>query len=155
MKQLLEKESILAFVEQFEKNKLQRFIKSDNSEQRVGSLIELVGSTFGQTVLKSRKQVAVLFYAPWCRFSQRLLPIWDSLAQELGGSQQLALAQINVDNNELQNATITRLPTVRFYPADRKDAPIDYEGEQGFSQILAFIQEQARLLMMAYIHSLV
>jgi thiol-disulfide isomerase/thioredoxin len=66
-----------------------------------------------QEILKVRDKAMVLFYASWCPFSARFLPIFERYAQE----QEQTFLRILVDYDESlsDDYSIAVVPTVIFF----------------------------------------
>jgi thiol-disulfide isomerase/thioredoxin len=66
-----------------------------------------------QEVMKTKDELFVLFYASWCPFSQRFLPVYEKFARDHGHEY----ARILVDHNEdlCDKYSIDVYPTVIFF----------------------------------------
>ncbi len=64
-------------------------------------------------ILKTNDRVAILFYASWCPFSARFLPIFEKHAKNIGGSCR----RILVDDKDalIDNYSVEVYPTVIFF----------------------------------------
>merc|ERR1719223_1241248 len=91
-------------------------------------LIELDPSNFDDVVF-SEGVVFVDFYAPWCGHCKRLEPIWEELAQEYAGLNDLVIAKMDATANEVENFKVGGYPTIKLYSKENKKG-IDYEGER-------------------------
>lgn len=60
-------------------------------------LRELTDENFQEELEKATKPVLVDFYAPWCGYCQRQMPIVKELAKELGDCAEIAT--LNIDDN--------------------------------------------------------
>jgi protein disulfide-isomerase A1 len=86
------------------------------------------------------KDVLVEFYAPWCGHCKSLAPIYEELAQSLKHNTNLVIAKMDSTANEVESVSIQGFPTIKFWPANNKSAPLDFNGDrtvEGFTKFLA------------------
>jgi protein disulfide-isomerase A1 len=98
----------------------------------------LVSKNFDEVVRKSKKNVLVEFYAPWCGHCKQLAPIWDQLGEKFKDNKDIVIAKIDSTANELEDIKIQSFPTIKFFPADSNKV-VDFTGErtlEGFSKFL-------------------
>jgi protein disulfide-isomerase A1 len=133
-------QNILKFVEDWQANKLSASLKSEEiPATQEGPVYVLVGKAFDQIVMDPTKDVLVEFYAPWCGHCKKLAPIYDEVAQKLAHNKNLIIAKMDSTANETDKVTISGFPTIKFWPAGKKDKPLDFEGErtvEGFIEYL-------------------
>ena len=65
-----------------------------------------------EQALKMNKPAVVLFYADWCTYCKRFMPVYEALSNEYKGKYNVVM--IDVDKNEdlAREYTITGFPTV-------------------------------------------
>jgi protein disulfide-isomerase A1 len=144
MKEKITKESILKFVDHFENEKLERHFKSQEvPEKNDESVKVVVGKSFNDVVLTPGKHVLVEFYAPWCGHCKTLAPIYEETAKLLEGNDKILFVKIDATENEIPGVSVQGFPTLKFYHADRKDAPMEYQGERTKDGFLKFLKEHA------------
>ncbi|XP_053132881.1 thioredoxin domain-containing protein 11 isoform X2 [Hemicordylus capensis] len=81
---------------------------------------EVTTDTFQEAVLKSEKDVLLLYYAPWCGFCMSLNHIFIQLAQILP-PDNFIVARVDVSRNDLPwEFMADRLPTILFFPTNRQ-----------------------------------
>lgn len=85
-----------------------------------------VASTYREIVHDSRRDAAVLLYAPWCKHCKDFLPIWEKLAERLVTVKDLVFVKIDATSNELENIEIKSYPTILFYSANNKSSPVKF-----------------------------
>jgi len=81
----------------------------------MANVMEANESNFHEEVLEAEKPVFVDFWAPWCGYCQRLTPIIDELAVELG--DKIKVVKVNVDENRslAQKHGVMSLPTMLLF----------------------------------------
>jgi len=133
-------ESILAFVADWENGRLRPHLKSEEipTEQKE-AVFTLVGKAFNDIVMDPTKDVLVEFYAPWCGHCKKIAPIYEELAQKLKHNTNLIIAKMDATANEVETVSIQGFPTIKFWPANKKDSPMDFDGDrtvEGFTKFL-------------------
>jgi thioredoxin len=80
-------------------------------ERNIMSKVENRNSLEG--VLKYKEKVFVLFYAPWCPFCQRFLPIFEKFSQD----KTRACEKVEIDENEIlgEKYSVDVVPTVLVF----------------------------------------
>ena len=138
----LTKENIFKFLEDWENNKLERFLKTeDEPEKNDEPVYKLVGKTFERDVLKSDKDVFVKFYAPWCGHCKKLAPDYIELAKKLKNNKKLLIAEIDATANEIESVRISGFPTLKLWPAGDKSKAVDYRGNRTIADMEKFLKE--------------
>jgi thioredoxin 1 len=81
----------------------------------MANVMEVNESNFHEEVLEVDKPVFVDFWAPWCGYCQRLSPIIDELAAEVG--DKVKIVKVNVDANRslAQKHGVMSLPTMLLF----------------------------------------
>ena len=115
-------ENISKFIGDFKAGKLEPFLKSQEvpDPQTVDGLTIVVGKSFDSIVNDSTKDVLVKYYAPWCGHCKALAPVWDDLAKDVEGIEDLVIAKFDATENEVQGVEIRGYPTLKFYPKGDK-----------------------------------
>nr|XP_031543092.1 thioredoxin domain-containing protein 11 isoform X2 [Vicugna pacos] len=101
-------------------------IGSDSAQFPSQHLItEVTTDTFWEVVLQ-KQDVLLLYYAQWCGFCPSLNHIFIQLARLLP-TDTFTVARIDVSQNDLPwEFMVDRLPTVLFFPCNRKDLSVKY-----------------------------
>lgn len=63
----------------------------------MSNIVELNEAAFEQEVLKSEVPVVVDFWAPWCGPCRMMGPVFDKVAEKMGG--QVKFTKMNTDEN--------------------------------------------------------
>jgi protein disulfide-isomerase A1 len=98
----------------------------------------LVSKNFDEVVKKSKKNVLVEFYAPWCGHCKQLAPIWDQLGEKFKDNEDIIIAKMDSTANELEDIKVHSFPTIKYFAAGSNKA-VDYSGErtlEGFTKFL-------------------
>ncbi|XP_004586819.2 thioredoxin domain-containing protein 11 isoform X1 [Ochotona princeps] len=101
-------------------------IGSDSAQFPSQHLItEVTTDTFWEVVLQ-KQDVLLLYYAQWCGFCPSLNHVFIRLARLLP-ADSFTVARIDVSQNDLPwEFMVDRLPTVLFFPCNRKDLSVKY-----------------------------
>lgn len=138
--------NILAFINNWEKNNLKPYLKSDELPKiNNGPVFILVGSTFEKEVINNDNDVMVLFHTPSCSHCKKLFPKYEKIAIQLKDKNpKLKFTKIDANTNEIESINITHFPSIKFYPGNKKDkAPLDYTGEREINELIEFIKKNA------------
>lgn len=86
-----------------------------------GCIVDVVTETFQQIVLDPTKHVLLLYYTPWCGACKSLAHTYLVLAQIFETTENLVIARINGDENDLpwEFAPVS-YPTVILFPMNQK-----------------------------------
>jgi len=137
-------QNVLKFVDQWENGKLKSVLKSEEiPEKQEGDVVVLVGKSFNEIVLNPAKDVLVEFYAPWCGHCKSLAPIYEELATSLKHNTNLIIAKMDATANEVDGVSIQGFPTLKFWPANKKSAPLDYEGDRTLEGFVQYLQKHS------------
>ncbi|XP_037363489.1 thioredoxin domain-containing protein 11 [Talpa occidentalis] len=128
-KQALMKFTLESFIQNFSilYSPLKRhLIGSDSAQFPSQHLItEVTTDTFWEVVLQ-KQDVLLLYYAQWCGFCPSLNHVFIQLARLLP-ADTFTVARIDVSQNDLPwEFMVDRLPTVLFFPCNRKDLSVKY-----------------------------
>jgi thiol-disulfide isomerase/thioredoxin len=92
-------------------------------------------------VLKGKKRAYVLFYASWCPFSRKFLPIFQKYASDMPGS----CLSVKIDDNErlCQEYSIEVYPTLLLFIDAKVSKRLDGSPGAGLDErkLRAFIEE--------------
>jgi protein disulfide-isomerase A1 len=136
--------NVLAFADEWENGKLRPSLKSEEipTEQKE-NVYTLVGKSFDSIVMDPTKDVLVEFYAPWCGHCKKIAPIYEELATNLKHNTNLVIAKMDSTLNEVESVSIQGFPTIKFFPANDKKHPIDFNGDRTVEGFTKFLTEKA------------
>lgn len=131
-KQALMKFTLESFIQNFSVlySPLKRHLTgSDSAQFPTQHLItEVTTDTFWEVTLR-KQDVLLLYYTQWCGFCPSLNHIFIQLARLLP-EDTFTVARIDVSQNDLPwEFMVDRLPTVLFFPCNRKDLSVKYPGD--------------------------
>jgi protein disulfide-isomerase A1 len=137
-------QSVLAFVADWEASKLSPSLKSEEvPATQDGPTYVLVGKEFDRIVMDPTKDVIVKFYAPWCGHCKKIAPIYDEVATKLAHNKNLIIAKMDSTLNETDKVSIQGFPTIKFWPAGDKSAPIDFNGDRTVDGFVDFLTKHS------------
>ncbi|KAL1800367.1 hypothetical protein ACET3X_000709 [Alternaria dauci] len=132
------------FVDDFLAGKVEPSIKSEPiPESNDGPVTVIVAHTYNDIVIDNDKDVLVEFYAPWCGHCKALAPKYEELGQLYASddlSKLVTVAKVDATLNDVPDE-IQGFPTIKLFPAGKKDSPIDYSGSRTVADLAQFIQE--------------
>lgn len=146
-------ESLKAHLEAFLANKLEPYVKSEpvpESQPEDGPVV-VVGKNFEDVVLDPTKDVLLEAYAPWCGHCKTLEPKYKELAQKMKKySDSLTIAKVDATANDLPpKFQVSGFPTIFFVPANKKDAPLKYDGQREVTDFTNYIKKHASIPLKA------
>lgn len=72
----------------------------------------------------------------------QLAPIYDEVGAQLKSVQDLVIAKMDSTANEVESVTVSGFPTIKFYPKNRKQNPINYDGERTKDGFLNWLKDR-------------
>ncbi len=138
----INEENIFKFIAKWEDGELTPFYKSEKIPQVNNKpVFKLVGKNFDKNVIKSKNDVLVKFYVPWCSHCKELQNKYIEVAKRLKNNTNLLIAEIVCNVNEIENEEIISFPTIKLYKNGNKDNPIEYNGKNRADDIIDFVKE--------------
>ena len=140
------KENLWNFINDWKENKLIPYLRSEKipKNEYENDVRIVVGENFNEIIMDPEKDALVMFYAPWCQHSKKLLPHFELLAQGFKSFQNIIIAKIDANLNEVSGVEIIRYPTLLFYPGANKTG-IAVEKRLDYESLLEFMRENANL----------
>ncbi|KAK0649315.1 hypothetical protein B0T16DRAFT_491967 [Cercophora newfieldiana] len=130
-------DAISAFIDSYFAGGLDPVMKSEPIPAQTSPLIEVVGLTFKDIVFDDEKDVFIEYYDPDCAPCLTLVPQLEKFAGAVAvderGAKLVTVAKMDLDANDALDSDIRGFPTIKVYPAGRKDKPVQYNAEQGHS----------------------
>jgi len=139
--------SVGSWIQSFVDGTLLPTIKSEEiPENNNGPVKVVVAKTFDQIVNDATKDVLVEFYAPWCGHCKQLAPIYEQLGEAFSSISSIVIAKIDATSNDVNpKFEIRGFPTIKLFPANNKENPINYQGDRTKDDLLQFVQENASI----------
>lgn len=72
-----------------------------------------------------------------------MAPKWESAGEKLKVNPNVALYSVDATANEVPSVKISGFPTIKFYPGNAKDAPVDFDGDRSEEGIIKFLKEKS------------
>ena len=72
-------------------------------------------NNFSQEVEQSKTPVLVDMLAPWCTSCQHMMPLFEELAKELGGTYKFVKVNVDEDRDLAIKFGVTSIPTFLFF----------------------------------------
>lgn len=143
------------FVEEFSEGKIQPSIKSEPiPETQEGPVHVVVAHNYKDLVLDSDKDVLLEFYAPWCGHCKSLAPKYEELAKLYFDNPEfkdkVIIAKVDATANDVPDE-IQGFPTIKLFPAGKKDSPVDYQGSRTVEDLAHFIRDNGHFKVDAYV----
>lgn len=92
-------------------------------------MVVLTENNFSEFVHKNR-YIMVMFYAPWCYWSQKLAPEFEATAQLLKGKAVLAMADASLETSLGRKYHIQSYPTMYLFVDGVKKYLYDFNNER-------------------------
>ncbi len=139
--------ALSAWVDAYLAGSLEPTIRSEDIPTENNEPVKVVvAKNFDQLVLDTTKDVFVEFYAPWCGHCKNLAPIYDEVGAALAGIPSVIVAKMDATANDIDaKYGVSSFPTLKYFPANQKATPLDYNGERKKDSIINFIKHNAAI----------
>jgi protein disulfide-isomerase A1 len=141
-KKITEKD-IGTFVDDFLAGKVEPSIKSEPIPESQGPVNVVVAKNYKDIVIDNDKDVLLEFYAPWCGHCKALAPKYEELGELYATdefSKLVTIAKVDATANDVPDE-IQGFPTIKLFPAGKKDSPVDYTGSRTIEDLVQFIKD--------------
>nr|CAG4643121.1 EOG090X0438 [Ilyocryptus agilis] len=143
----LEPEELKEFVKLVISGKGKPFYRSQPVPKvQEGPVLNVVADSFAQSVIQSKQDVLIEFFAPWCGHCKALEPEYKKLAKRMKKDYpNLIVAKMDATANDLHPmfGQLKGYPSIFYIPADNKENIVQYEGKPfTYKDLKAFIVEQ-------------
>jgi protein disulfide isomerase len=139
-------ENIKEFVQGFLEGEIKHYKISQPVPENhyEGNVRIVVGNNFEEIVYDEENDVLINFFTPECHECDEFASTYSLLADTLADVGGLVIAKVDAASNEIENLHLRRFPTLRLYPRDQKDTPVDYEGNQEQDYIIEFLKQHSK-----------
>lgn len=136
-------EAISNWANQYFEGKLTRYLMSEEPQANggPGTVRVLVGKDHDSVVFDETKNVFVEYYAPWCGHCKKLAPIWEQLAKDYEGHENVIVAKMDSTVNEVASVSVQGFPTLKFYPAGSDRRVLDFNGGRELADLKKYLDE--------------
>uniref|UniRef100_A0A671N9S1 protein disulfide-isomerase n=1 Tax=Sinocyclocheilus anshuiensis TaxID=1608454 RepID=A0A671N9S1_9TELE len=139
-----------SFVMAFKKGKLKPIVKSQPiPKSNKGPVKVVVGKTFDDIVMDTKKDVLIEFYAPWCGHCKKLEPDYTALGKKYKNEKNLVIAKMDASANDVPHDSykVEGFPTIYFAPSSNKQNPVKFEGgKRDVEELSKFVEKHATKL---------
>ncbi|KAF2219990.1 protein disulfide-isomerase [Elsinoe ampelina] len=134
--------SIEKFVNDFVTGKIEPSIKSEPiPESNDGPVTVVVAKNYEQIVKDDKKDVLIEFYAPWCGHCKALAPKYEELGALYSSfKDKVVVSKVDATANDVPDE-VQGFPTIKLYPAGKKDSPVEYSGSRTIEDLAIFIRD--------------
>lgn len=137
---------IEAWLGKYNTGTLEASIKSeDPPKANLGSVKIVVAKTFDEFVTKSKSDVLLELYAPWCGHCKKLAPIYEKVGEAFSSDTTVTIAKMDATANDVPDArfVVKGFPSLYFYKAST-DTVTPYAGDRSESDLIKFVKTHAR-----------
>lgn len=141
-------DTLTEFVEDLKEGNLKPFLKSQPIPKRQDSPVHvIVAKNFEEEIMKTKKDVLIEFYAPWCGHCKTLEPIYKKLAKQLAKSNpDVMVGKMDATANDVPLLfKVEGFPTIYFLKANEKDNPILYSGDRSLKHLKEFVAQESSI----------
>lgn len=110
----------------------------------------MVAHSYKDIVLDDTKDVLIEFYAPWCGHCKSLAPKYDELGELFAPfADKVVIAKVDATANDVPD-DIQGFPTIKLYPAGKKEAPVNFSGARTVEDLAEFVKENGEYQIDVY-----
>lgn len=151
LKEKFSVDTLEQFVQDFLAGKLEPHLKSEEiPEDNSGPVKVAVGKNFDELVTKSKKDVLIEFYAPWCGHCKKLAPTYEELGTTLKNEPNIEIVKMDATANDVPSTfEVHGFPTIYWYPGGSKE-PKKYDGGRDLQDFISYIAKHATVELDGY-----
>ena len=141
------KKSLTKYIDDYLNGKLKPTVKSEDviPDNEQGPVVITVGKSYETIVLDDDKDVLIEFYAPWCGHCKNLAPIYEELGELVSDNadfkSKVTITKVDHTANDVPDE-VKGYPTIKLYPAGKKDSPVAFSGERTLQGLAEFIKAE-------------
>lgn len=138
----LSTESVISFTQKVVSGEVKRHLNSEDvpDDWNKNPVTVLVGKNFREVALDAKKKVFVEFYAPWCGHCKQLAPIYEELGKKFADRDDIVIAKMDSTANEVEEVKVSGFPTLKYFPDDKEENILDYNGDRTLEAMAKFIE---------------
>merc|ERR1712079_720378 len=129
------------FLKDYEAGKIEPHMKSEPIPETQGAVKVAVAKNFDELVTKSKKDVLIEFYAPWCGHCKSLAPKYDELGEKMA-EEAVEIVKMDATANDVpSDFDVKGFPTI--YWVKKGDKPVSYNGGREVDDFVKYIAKHA------------
>lgn len=131
------------FLENFDKNKLERFYKSENIPDSEKGLIKKVSAIgLQKVIMNTQKNIFLIIYNPRSALCKNYLDILGKIAIKLKEKDNLEILMMNGAENESQDIIVQKYPSLYLFKNGDKGLPVMYQGKNSMKELIKFLEKK-------------
>ena len=144
MKANITRQNMVEFYHQVVEGKVKPILHSGKvPEDNSGLIKTVVRDNWDQIVGESNTNVIMMYYSTTCRHCAEFKKTYLKIAQKYAASleqKNLVFAELNINENDVDNLVIKMVPSLYFYRAGDKSNPIEFVYKNTQENVETFIE---------------
>ncbi|RHN75893.1 putative protein disulfide-isomerase [Medicago truncatula] len=138
--------NIEEFCSKLVQGSLLTYFKSQPIPDNTEAIVQVVvGKTFDEEILNSKKDVVLEVFTPWCFNCEDTSKQVEKLAKHYKSSCNLIFAKIDASANEHPKLQVNDFPTLLLYKANDKTNPIKLSTKSSLKELAASINKHVKV----------